>query len=323
MNLNEGTEMIFKGSKMKKIISSLSNNVLTDNSISNFLIILFFLNILLFTAFVYADTSSSKKTYSFGIVPQQSAMDLAKKWIPIFKYLEKETGYKFVFKTDQTIPLFEEQLSNQSYDFAYMNPYHYTVFSEISGYSAFAKQGNKKIKGIVVARKDSKIKSLEDLEGQTIAFPAPAAFAATVIPQAILNQRGIKFKSQYVSSHESVYKNVSYQNFVAGGGIERTYNNTSKKITNPLTVIYTTKGYTPHAFATSPNVPEEVRTKVKQALISLSNSSEGKKLLKGINFKSIVKAENADWNDVRALDIKLLNAMKNVSTSRPDPINQP
>ena len=113
MSLNEESEMIFKGNNVKKIIASLTNNVRTDNSISNFLIILFFLNILLFTAFVYADTNSSKKTFSFGVVPQQSAMDLAKKWIPIFKYLEKETGYKFVFKTNQTIPLFEQQLFKQ------------------------------------------------------------------------------------------------------------------------------------------------------------------------------------------------------------------
>lgn len=307
--------MIFKGGKMKKITVLLSNNPLSGNVISNFLIVLFVLNILLFTALVYADDTDSKKTYSFGVVPQQSAMILAKKWIPILKYLEKETGYQFVFKTNQTIPKFEGQLSKQAYDFAYMNPYHYTVFHEIAGYSAFAKQGNKKIKGIVVARKDSNIKTLEDLEGQTVAFPAPAAFAATVIPQAILRQRGINFKSKYVSTHESVYKNVNYQNFVAGGGIERTFYNAAKDITDPLTVVYTTKGYTPHAFASSPKVPEEVKIKVQQALINLSNSQDGKKLLKNINFQSIVHADNPDWNDVRSLDIKLFNAMKAVSTS--------
>ncbi|WEJ61835.1 phosphate/phosphite/phosphonate ABC transporter substrate-binding protein [Thiomicrorhabdus lithotrophica] len=302
---------------MKKIIVLVLGNALSGNSISNFLIILFFLNILLFTAIVYADTDNdmdAKKTYSFGVVPQQSAMVLAKKWIPIFKYLEKETGYKFVFKTNQTIPKFEHQLSKQAYDFAYMNPYHYTVFHDVSGYSAFAKQGQKKLKGIIIARKDSTVKSLEDLEGKTIAFPAPAAFAATVVPQAILNKRGIKFKSKYVSSHESVYKNVNYQNFEAGGGIERTFNNASKDITQPLTIIWTTEGYTPHAFASSSKIPKEVSMKVQKALMNLSNTAEGKILLKGINFKSIVTAQNSDWNDVRALDIQILNNLKSVSS---------
>ena len=305
--------MIFKGSKMTKVKDLLSNHDGKNNLISNFLIILFFLNILLFTAFVYADTNDStvnKKTYSFGLVPQQSALVLAKKWIPIFKYLEKETGYKFVFKTNKTIPKFEEKLYQKAYDFAYMNPYHYTVFQEVSGYSAFAKQGQKKLKGIFVVRKDSNIKSLEDLEGQTIAFPAPAAFAATVVPQAILNKRGINFKSKYVSSHESVYKNVSYQNFVAGGGIERTFNNATKEVTQPLSIIMATAGYTPHAFAASPTVPEAVSIKVQQALIKLSDTAEGKKLLKAINFKSIVTAQNSDWNDVRDLGIQVLNGWK-------------
>jgi len=301
--------MYCRKSKVVHVRALSANTSDGKNLISNILIVWFFFYTLLFSVFVSADTQVFKKNYSFGIVPQQSAYVLAKKWMPIFKYLEEETGYKFTFKTNQTIPQFEGELSKNTYDFAYMNPYHYTVFHDISGYTAFAKQGQKKLKGILVVRKDSNIKSLEALEGKTLAFPAPAAFAATVLPQAILKQRGINFSSQYVSSHESVYKNVSYKNFVAGGGIERTFGNTDKIITNPLKIILTTKGYTPHAFASSSTVSTEVRIKVQQALIKLSHSEQGRKLLKGINFKSIVKAENSDWNDVRSLDINLIKVL--------------
>jgi phosphonate transport system substrate-binding protein len=298
--------MYCRKSKVVQVRALSANNSNGKNLISNILIVWFFFYTLLFSVFVSADTQVLKKNYSFGIVPQQSAYVLAKKWMPILKYLEEETGYKFTFKTNRTIPQFEGELYKNNYDFAYMNPYHYTVFHDASGYTAFAKQGQKKLKGILVVRKDSNIKSLEDLEGKTLAFPAPAAFAATVLPQAVLKQRGINFSSQYVSSHESVYKNVSYKNFVAGGGIERTFGNTDKIITNPLKIILTTKGYTPHAFASSPTVSTEVRIKVQQALIKLSHSEQGRKLLKGINFKNIVKAENSDWNDVRSLDINLI-----------------
>ena len=284
-----------------------------SNPVTKLVVVFLFFNLSLIT--LNANAKDTQKTFSFGIVPQQSAMILAKRWMPILKALEEETGFKFVFRTNKTIPKFEKALAQKVYDFAYMNPYHYTVFHKISDYQAFAKQGNKLLTGIIVAHKDSPIQSLQDLQSQTIAFPAPAAFAATVIPQAILKEMGIRFQSKYVSSHESVYKNVSYKSFVAGGGIERTFNNTNQNITQSLKVIWKSKGYTPHAFAGSPNVSQEDRLKVQQALIKLSNTSEGRALLKQIKFESIVPAKNQDWDDVRSLDINLLANLKPVSTS--------
>ena len=257
--------------------------------------------------------SEPVKEYTFGVVPQESAMILAKKWMPIFNEIEKETGIHLVFKTNKTIPEFEAELALQHYDFAYMNPYHYTVFHVKSGYRALAKQGNKMIKGILVVKKGSNITSLQDLKNETIAFPAPAAFAATVIPQSILKKEHISIKSKYVSSHESVYKNVAYGNFVAGGGIERTFYGQSKDLQDQLDVIWVSKGYTPHAFSASPNVPAEVADKVIQALLKFSNTPEGQSLLKAINFKSIVPALDSDWDDVRSLDIELLADLKVVS----------
>lgn len=278
-------------------------------------IVVFFIFLNLLAQLSFAEAQETKKTFTFGIVPQQSALVLAKKWIPILKALEKETGFKFIFKTDTSIPSFEQKLSKQAYDFAYMNPYHYTVFHEISGYDAFAKQANKKLTGIIVVAKKSPINSLEDLQGKTIVFPAPAAFAATVLPQVLLKHMGIEIKSKYVSSHESVYKNVNYGHFWAGGGIERTFKNTDNKITDNLRVLWVSKGYTPHAFASSPNVTDKDKIKVQQALLNLSFTTEGKALLDTISFKGIVTAKNVDWDDVRQLDIKLLDELKPVTTS--------
>lgn len=281
---------------------------------SRFMLTFFSMSILLLSFSVQAQQKNeSQPTISFGIVPQQSARVLAKKWIPIFNYLEKKTGYKIVFKTTKTIPEFEKNVMSKSYDFAYMNPYHYTVFHEKPGYRALLKQGSKQIIGIVVVQKDSPIQSLEDLKGKKIAFPAPAAFAATVIPQSVMKQKNLDFFPFYTSSHESVYKNVSYGNFVAGGGIERTFANTPKAITDNLRVLWRSKGYTPHAIAAAPHVNEDISRAITKAFLSMNKDAEGRKLLQALKFKYIEKAHNDDWDDVRDLDIKLLENLQKVS----------
>lgn len=246
-------------------------------------------------------------TYSFGVVPQQSAKKIARLWTPILAHINKKTGYTLELKTAKNIPTFEQRVALGQYDFSYMNPYHYTVFSKLPGYIAFAKRYNQKIKGIVVVHKDSPIQSLQNLQNNTLVFPSPAAFAASLLPRAKLKAENITFKPQYVSSHDSVYLNVAKGLFPAGGGVKRTFNNTNEDVRKQLRILWTTEAYTPHAFAAHPKVPADVRMAVQQAFIAMKNSPEGRSLLNSIKIKhGIVAAEDNDWNDVRSLNIGAL-----------------
>lgn len=256
---------------------------------------------------LFSPLSMATQQVTFGIVPQQSAATLAKKWGPILKYLSNQTGYNFVFRTAKDIPEFEKRVLNGEYDVAYMNPYHYTVFHQKPGYNAFAKQKDKKIRGILVVRNDSEITELSQLQETTLAFPSPAAFAASVIPRSSLTLQDISFEPKYVSSHDSVYLNVSKSLFTAGGGIERTFNNTTPAVREQLRILWKTPGYTPHAFATHPDMSKDMVNAISQALLSLNDNEKGQALLSSISFKGVEVANNADWDDVRALKITLLD----------------
>ncbi len=253
---------------------------------------------------------ASAKEYTFGIVPQQSAKKLARLWGPIMAKLSDESGLTLKFATAKNIPTFENRLAAGEYDFAYMNPYHFTVFNNSPGYEAIAHQANKSIQGIVVVPKDSEIQSLEELQGETLAFPSPAAFAASLLPQAKLNNSNIEFKPRYVSSHDSVYLSVSRGLMPAGGGVMRTFNNTSPEVRENLKIFWKTKKYTPHAFAAHPSMPEADKEALQSALVNLSQSDSGMKLLESIKFKGIEKATDNNWDDVRALNINI-NVLSN------------
>lgn len=250
------------------------------------------------------ESTVNKNTLTFGVVPQQSAKRLAMLWTPILQHINQQTGLNIIFSTAKDIPTFEKRLKLGEYDIAYMNPYHYTVFHKTSGYNAIAKQINKTIQGVIVAKTDGPIKTIQDLAGKRIAFPAPAAFAATILPQAELNNLGIDFTPMYVSSHDSVYMNISRGFFPAGGGINRTLNNMPMEIRSTLTTIWQSAKFTPHAIATHSRVNGILQEKLVAALINLSSSEQGKVLLKTLNFNGFEAAQNSDWDDVRALHIK-------------------
>lgn len=265
----------------------------------------FFFSLLL-SSFLWGGVVQAE-TLSFGIVPQQSAKKLAKLWTPISNHLSEKVGVKILFSTANDIPTFEKRLLEGEYDIAYMNPYHYTVFHQKPGYEAIAKQKDKKIKGIVVVAKDSPLTALDQLAGETLSFPSPAAFAASVLPRAKMSKDGIDITPKYVSSHDSVYLTVSRGLFPAGGGVMRTYNNTAPEVRDNLRVLWSTPDYTPHALAVHPRVDNDVKIKLQRALVEMASDPEGQALLKAINFKALERAKDEDWDDIRGLNIKLLD----------------
>ena len=254
-----------------------------------------------------ASTNANAKEYTFGIVPQQSSKKLARLWTPVIKKLSQDTGLKIKFATAKDIPTFEKRLSEGEYDFAYMNPYHFTVYNKAPGYLAMAHQSDKRIRGIIVVHKDSEITTLSELDGAMMAFPSPAAFAATILPTANLNKMDIEVDSKYVSSHDSVYLTVSRGLLVAGGGIVRTLENTDPAIRDSLRVLWKSEGYTPHAFAAHPSISPINREKVAKALASLNETENGTALLAALKFQAIQLADDSSWNDVKSLNITSLD----------------
>ena len=243
------------------------------------------------------------KDYTFGVVPQQSANVLANRWVPLTQYLSKKTGLNIQFATANTIPVFEQRLLEQQYDIAYMNPFHYVVFAKHAEYVAINHQSDKKIQGIIVARKDSHIFSLADLTDTTVAFPAPAAFAATMLPRAELDLAQIPITPQFVSSHDSVYLNVHRGFFSAGGGVKRTFNNMPDAIKADLKVVWTTQPYTPHAFAVLNNMPTAHREAIQTALAEMGPDPQGSAILQKLGMRELQRAIDSDWDDVRALNL--------------------
>lgn len=240
-----------------------------------------------------------------GIVPQQSATALAAAWIPLLSEAAKRAGVKLAFRTAGDIPTFEERLKNGEYDIAYMNPYHYTVFSKAPGYRAFAREKDRKLVGIIVVAKDSPLREIAELNGKAVVFPAPAAFAASILPRSEFEQKNIPIQAKYVNSHDSVYRGVAQGTFAAGGGIKRTLEAIDPAISSRLRILTSTPAYVPHAFAAHPRVDKATLEKVSTALFAMNSDETVRQLLEPLSFKGIEAGQDKDWDEIRRLKINL------------------
>lgn len=270
-----------------------------------------FFGSILAAVFLSFSASADDRTYRFGVVPQQSASRLAEMWIPLLRALSEQTGLKLEFGTARNIPEFERRVVAGEYDFAYMNPYHFVVFSEHVGYRAVAHEKNKYIQGIMVVKKGSSVRRITDLIGHKVCFPSPAAFAASLLPRAELEREQISITPVFVGSHDSVYRNVEAGHCLAGGGIKRTFEAMPAEIRDQLEVFFETARYTPHAFAASNEVSPAALTSVQAGLIALQQTNPD--MLHNAAIGELSAAMDADWDDVRSLDARVLLRLANFS----------
>ncbi len=246
----------------------------------------------------------AEKIYSVGVVPQFEARRIATIWQPILDEVSQRSGVKLQLKASPNIPRFEEQFAAGEFDFAYMNPYHAIQANKIQGYTPLLRDNGRNLFGIIVVKKDSPIMSVEELDGKTVAFPAPNALGAALLPRAEFNRKfNIKVKELYVKSHSSVYLNVLLGKADAGGGVQKTLSQQPENIRQQLRILYKTSIVPPHPFTAHPRIDKSIQEKVAAAFLELGNSKKGKALLKKIPMKKIGTASIEDYEPVKKMEL--------------------
>jgi len=245
-----------------------------------------------------SDAAASSTSLVFGVVPQETPAVLARKWIGLLRAIGSSAGIQLTFATAPSIPEFEACLLAGEYDAAYMNPGHYILASQHRGYRAFARD-SQTLQGIIVARRDKNFKSVRDLDGLTMSFPAPGAFAASVIPRLQLRTLSIKVDPIYSQNHASAYRNALVGLSDAAGGIMRTFSQLPDEDANKLEILYRTPTYTSHAWAVRKDVLPEVAAKLASSAEFVSQARPD--LLAPLSMSRLTAATDKDWNDVRGL----------------------
>jgi len=268
--------------------------------------------IILFLSFIILPARASAGqtvTYTVGVVPQFNAQHTHRIWMPVLEELQRRTHLQFRLDGSPSIPEFEHRLLAGKFDFAYMNPYHFLLANREEGYLPLVRDHGRMLAGILVVRRDSPLKTIKDLDGRILAFPAPNALGASLLMRAELqNIHQVTTKPRYVKSHDSVYMNVIMGQAAAGGGVQKTFNKQSEKIRDKLRIFYRSTEIFPHPVAVHPRVPEAVRRKVREAFLEMGKTETGKKLLAKIPIKTIGTAMTDDYRPLEKMGLEHFSA---------------
>lgn len=281
-----------------------SMNLLNTLSLQRTVLIIFLLG-LAGSVFGGHPASVTAKIYSVGVVPQFEQRQLVHIWRPLLDELEHRTGLKFRLAGTPRISSFEKKVELGEFDFVYMNAYMVSKSQHDQKYIPLIMDGGRAMKGIVVVHKDSPIKDIKELNGQEMVFPAPNAFGASMVVRRELQElHGVTIKPIYAQTHSSVYLHIAKKLAIAGGGVARTLHEQDAHIKNNLRILYTTQPLPPHPISAQERIPEQIREKVKNALLEMGQTEEGRHLLAAIPMKSPVAASVKDYSPLMAADFR-------------------
>ena len=224
------------------------------------------------------------KEYVVGIHPLHNPKRLVEVYGPIVDHLNTSIPQaRFRLEASRNYEEFDKKLFSRYFDFAMPNPYQ-TVRSLKHGYHVFGKMGDDELfRGIILVRRDSGIRKVSDLKGRKVAYPAPTALAATMMPQYYLHTHGLDvnrdIENLYVGSQESVIMNVLRGHVAAGATWPVpwiTFQQEHPELAAQLEVKWQTETLPNNGWVVRDDVPPELAAAVGRALVALSKTEEGR-----------------------------------------------
>lgn len=263
----------------------------------------------------------NKTEYVVGIHPLHNPQRLMELYGPIVDYMNSNIPEaRFRLEASRNYEEFEKKLYAGNFAFAMPNPYQ-TVQSLKHGYRVFGKMGDDDaFRGIILVRRDSGIRSVTDLKGRAVSYPAATALAATMMPQYYLHTHGIDvnrdIENRYVGSQESSIENVLRGHVAAGATWPvpwKLFEAEHPEEARQLEIKWQTEPLLNNGWVVRNDIPPQITTAFTRLLTSLHENDQGRAMLARLPISRFEAATDETYLPVREFLEKFSNAVRNIA----------
>ncbi len=236
-------------------------------------------------------------------------------------FLEQKTGLSFSASVPASFVVVVESFGSGGVDMAITNTFSYVLAHDKYGAEAammvVRRNGEKTYRGQIIARKESGIRSVEDLQGKSFAFVDAVSTSGYVLPRAVLHQHNIRLSdSVFAGKHDNVVTMV-YQGQVDAGATY--YSPPDSKtgeildarirvlpqfpdVLDAVRIVALTDDIPNDPVVFRKSFPPELREKITNALMEFQATKEGSAVLKATySVEGLAPAKDSDYDKLRTL----------------------
>lgn len=259
--------------------------------------------LLLALAIGTAPAAIGAEVYKISIMPRFFNEKLTAMMTPLVDYLKTETGLPIELELASDNADYEKLLNRGEVAIGFQNP---IVYVDVSGkheiVAAAQELGEVRFRGIVVVRPESEIKTLGDLRGKHVMIAGKTSTGGYLSQKLSLNAAGIAMSELTTevaadNRQENVIIAVSIGDVDAGFVRESSFHVADQYIApGSVKRVIDTEWVPPWAFSVDRKLPEDVKSKITQAVLKLP---VGSPVLKALEIDRFVPGKDADYDPIR------------------------
>lgn len=289
---------------------------------------------------------TASRPLEMAFTPSADTQKILASGKPLADLLEKETGYKINTSVPTAYAPLVEAMGANKVDVGWLAPFAYAVARKKHGVDvilATVRANSKTYPWQVIVHADSGIKTLDDLKGKRFAFGDPLSTSSFLFPAAYIKEKynadPDKYFSQtvFAGGHDKVVVAV-YNKQVDGGatygpnqgapesdGRSRVLSTLPDVMTKVVRILEADK-IPNDTVSVRKGLPKEVTDKIRAALLKVSKTDQGLKLLKDLySIDGLAEASPSDYDplikkaDLLKLDIEVAAGIKPAPTATKAP----
>lgn len=232
--------------------------------------------------------SAQPRALTIGLIPAEDSQAMIESSRQVLDALQQRLGMpvKPFVATDYNGVI--EALRAKKLDVAYLGPFSYVLASSVAEVEAFSvavtkKTGQSAYRSVILARKDSGLRSVAELKGRNFAFVDPSSASGHLFPKAGLQQTGLDPDAYFgrvvfSGSHDASILAVANRKVDAAAVADRIFNSAVAKGTvkqDDFVVLWSSRPIPESPMVWRKDLDPALKEKLAKALANLKDVKWG------------------------------------------------
>lgn len=250
-------------------------------------------------------------TLLIGLIPEQNIFKQVERYGPLAAYLSDKIGMNVQLKVLTRYGNIIDNFVSEGLDGAFFGSFTYALAHSKLGVEVLARpeyfDGTSTYHGLIFVRKDSDIRSAASMKGKRFAFVDKATTAGFLLPLAYFGKNGVrdyrKFlkETYFTGTHEDAIYEVLNRKADVGAAKNTVYYrlaNSDPRILHELAVLARSPDVPENGLAMRSDLDQALKEKIEQALLSMHENPEGKRVLNQFGAKRFIETTDRDYEPV-------------------------
>jgi phosphonate transport system substrate-binding protein len=255
-----------------------------------------------------AGPSSAGQPLILQVHPYLPATEIIERFNPLAEYLSRGIGRPVVVRISVDYKQHIDLVGEDKADVAFLGPASYVSLAgrylakpllarlEIDGKPTF--------KGAIITAKGSGLLTLSQLKGKRFAFGDPNSTMSHLVPRYLLWKAGVDVKDlaahTFLHNHHNVALGVLVGTYDAGAVKSEVFYDYEAR---GLRALAWSQEFSEHLFVASSLLPKPEVDRLRNALLALKGSEEGRKILVKLNERAtgLVPVADSDYDNLRTV----------------------